>query len=321
MRIAVVGASGIGRHHAKWFALEGCEVAAFVGRTPETVQATDKILRDLFSFSGRGYTDVAEMLAREKPDAVSVCSPHHLHNAHAVAALGVGAHVLCEKPIFWDTSMSAEQMLSHAKDMMDEAARAGRLLAVNTQYLAAIGPYDEIYRQNWGEPRPIESVFLQMESKGGRSGANEFDEIWIDLASHPLSLVLRWLPGAEIARGSIDCTIERHRVVAKFLVRNPEHESVPVEILLQNVFEGSPVRRMGLNGHMVDIGAGADASGTYRTFLRWDSHQRQCDDLVHTSIKRFIAAVSGQGEPLATASEAYHNLRLHLQILHHAKRL
>jgi hypothetical protein len=77
---------------------------------------------------------------------------------------------------------------------------------------------------------------------------------------------------------------------------------------------------MGLNGHMVDIGAGADASGTYRTFLRWDSHQRQCDDLVHTCIKKFIAAIQGQGEPLATASEAYHNLHLHLQILHHAKR-
>jgi len=320
MRVAIIGASGIGKHHAKWFTSEGCQVAAFVGRTPETVKAADKALRDLFSFSGRGYTDVAEMLDREKPDAVSVCSPHHLHRDHVVAALRAGAHVLCEKPIFWDTSMSAEEMLSHARDMIDEAKRAQRLLAVNTQYVAAVAPYQEVYRQNWGEPRPIKSVFLQMESKGGRGGPNEYDEIWIDLASHPISMLLAFLPAAEIIPGSIDCVIERHRVLARFLARSADSENVPVEILLQNIFEGSPARRMGINGRIVDIGAGPDASGVYRTFLRWDSHQHQCEDLVHTSIKKFIAAAEGRGEPLATADQALHNLHLHLQILQHAKR-
>jgi len=320
MRIAIIGASGVGKHHAKWFASEGCQVAAFVGQTAESAKATEKALRDLFSFSGRGYTDVAEMLRCEKPDAVTVCSPHHLHHAHTVAALRAGAHVLCEKPIFWDTSMSAEEMLSHAADMIAEADKANRLLAVNTQYVAAVAPYEEVFRQQWGEPRPIKSVFLQMESKGGRGGPNEYDEIWIDLASHPLSMVLAFLPGAEIIPGSIDCAIERHRVVAKFAARNAESESVPVEILLQNIFEGSPARRMGINGRIVDIGAGNDAGGIYRTFLRWDSQQKQCEDLVHASIKQFIAAAQGNAEPLATAEQALHNLRLHLQILQHAKR-
>ena len=320
MRVAIIGASGVGKHHGKWFALEGCEVAAFVGRTPETVKSTEKAMRDLFGFSGRGYSDVAQMIEREKPEAVSVCSPHHLHDQHTIAALRAGAHVLCEKPIFWDTSMTAEQMLSHARDMMDEAARAGRLLAVNTQYVAAILAYDEIYRQNWGDPRPIGSVSLRMESKGGISGPNEYDEIWIDLASHPLSLLLRWLPGAEIVPGSIDCSIERHRVFARFRVRAAQSGEVPAEILLQNIFEGSPVRRMGINGHAVDIGGGNDANGVYRTFLKWDGRQVQCDDLVHTSIKRFIAACAGRGEPLAAAPEALHNLRLHLAILQQAKR-
>ena len=320
MRVAIIGASGIGRHHGKWFALEGCDVVAFAGQTAESVKAAEKALRDLFSFSGRGYVDVEEMLAREQPDAVSVCSPHQFHRAHSVAALHAGAHVLCEKPLFWDAALSPEKMLSQARDMIDEAERAGRVLAVNTQYVAAIPTYEEIYRENWGDPRPIERLYFEMESKGGRGGPNEYDEIWIDLASHPLSLLVKWLPGAEIVPKSVDCAIERHRVVADFLVRRQNGDRARAEIVLRNVFEGTPARRMGLNGHVMDIGAGADAKGIYRTYLHWDQQQRECEDFVHTSIKRFIGAAQSSGEPLAGAREAYENLRLHLSLLQQAKR-
>ncbi|MCC6166873.1 MAG: Gfo/Idh/MocA family oxidoreductase [Caldilineaceae bacterium] len=45
------------------------------------------------------YTSLGEFLRREDIQAVSVCTPDHLHGEHAHAALRAGKHVLCEKPM------------------------------------------------------------------------------------------------------------------------------------------------------------------------------------------------------------------------------
>lgn len=45
------------------------------------------------------YSSFAEFLNRPDIQAVSVCTPDHLHGEHAQAALQAGKHVLCEKPM------------------------------------------------------------------------------------------------------------------------------------------------------------------------------------------------------------------------------
>ncbi|MDQ0778773.1 putative dehydrogenase [Streptomyces aurantiacus] len=45
-----------------------------------------------------GYTDLDRMLAEQRPDLVSVCTPPTLHREQSVAALRAGAWVWCEKP-------------------------------------------------------------------------------------------------------------------------------------------------------------------------------------------------------------------------------
>ena len=44
-------------------------------------------------------TSLEELLSRDDIQAVSVCTPDHLHGEHAHAALRAGKHVLCEKPM------------------------------------------------------------------------------------------------------------------------------------------------------------------------------------------------------------------------------
>jgi predicted dehydrogenase len=51
------------------------------------------------------YSEYEAMLAEAKLDAVSVCTPNALHAPVAIAALGAGCHVLCEKPL----SVGAEE--------------------------------------------------------------------------------------------------------------------------------------------------------------------------------------------------------------------
>ena len=45
------------------------------------------------------YSDYREMIEKEKPDAVHICTPHFLHAEMAVYALERGINVLCEKPL------------------------------------------------------------------------------------------------------------------------------------------------------------------------------------------------------------------------------
>ena len=47
----------------------------------------------------RVYSDLGEMMDKEKPDLVDICTPPHTHVRLAVAAMNRGCHVLIEKPM------------------------------------------------------------------------------------------------------------------------------------------------------------------------------------------------------------------------------
>jgi len=315
LKAAVIGASGIGKHHAKWYALEGLEVVAFAGSTPETVARTGRAMAELFGFSGRGYTSVTELLTRERPDVVSVCSPHVIHRQHTVQCLEAGAAVLCEKPLVWDVAMDRPQMLAQARLMLEAAARTGRLLAINTQYVAVVPALDRLFPPH----APITDLYFRMESKGGVSGPNKWDEIWIDLASHPLSLVLAYLPGCTLDEDSITCHIREDETVAEFRVK-ASTGPCRVRIDLRNVYEGPLRRQVGVNGTIADLAGRNDEHGVYRTYLKVGEQEASCDDLVQICIRRFLGALAGQGEPLATADEGYRNLDFQLAIFERAER-
>ncbi len=69
------------------------------------------------------FTDLAQLLGSGLVDAVTVCTPNHLHRPQTLQALAAGKHVLCEKP------MAAT--LPEASEMIEAARRAGRVLQIN----------------------------------------------------------------------------------------------------------------------------------------------------------------------------------------------
>jgi UDP-N-acetylglucosamine 3-dehydrogenase len=66
------------------------------------------------------YATYQEMLEQEKLDAVYVCLPNALHYQAAIAALGRGLHVYCEKPM----GISAQE----AESLAEQAKRTGLVL-------------------------------------------------------------------------------------------------------------------------------------------------------------------------------------------------
>ena len=72
------------------------------------------------------YTDLAEMLARERLDVLHIATPPDSHVAIACAALNAGCHVFVEKPFALNEAQ--------AKVILDTAAAAGKRASVNYLY-------------------------------------------------------------------------------------------------------------------------------------------------------------------------------------------
>lgn len=137
MRVALVGAGGWGRQHARVFSSRpDVEFCAVAGRSPERTQARAD------EFGVRAYTDINEMLEKERPDLVSLCLPNQGHFKPTMQVIRAGYPLLVEKPLAFEIE-EAEAMLEAAGDrffaicfnhryakpvrMAKEAIDAGRL--------------------------------------------------------------------------------------------------------------------------------------------------------------------------------------------------
>ena len=274
-------------------------------------------LQAYFGFDGRAYTDVAQMLATEQPDVVDVSSPPDLHKDHAVMALESGCHVVCEKPLCWDEDRSLDDILADGQAVVHAAEQAGKSLVMSAQYPASIPIYRDFYTQVRGAWDAIESLEMVMESKG-RRGPKAREEIWIDLASHPLSLVLGFLPEGEIDWATASCAIGERENRAGFEVVTPNGRC-DVRFVLRDVDEGVPMRQFGVNGFLVNWEGFADEEGIYRARLVYGDEAVMCDDFMHILIDEFGKHVRGEGgRVVVSGADALKNLQYQIALLKRA---
>jgi predicted dehydrogenase len=118
-RAAVIGCGGISRRHARGLqALPGCELVAGADVRPENAAK----LAAEFGFRN-SYPDYRELLSKEKPDLVAICTWPGTHAEITAAAAEAGARgIICEKP--------ACLSLEEADVMIGACERAGCRLAI-----------------------------------------------------------------------------------------------------------------------------------------------------------------------------------------------
>jgi predicted dehydrogenase len=189
LRIGIIGL-GIGRSHIRGYQSHpSAEVVAIADLDETRLKASG----DEYKIPHR-YRDAQEMLAKEKLDVVSVCTPNKFHKPLTLAALAAGCHVLCEKPM----AMHAVE----AREMLDAAKRAKKRLMINFSYRfmpsswalktqVDAGALGDIYfaRTIWLRRRGLPGLggwFGQKDLAGGGP--------IIDLGVHRLDLAL-WLMG------------------------------------------------------------------------------------------------------------------------------
>lgn len=198
IKVAVIGCGSISKHRhiPEYAANPHVKLVAFCDPVIERAEQFAQL------HGGKAYSDYEEMLNKEKPDAVSVCTPNFVHAPAAIAAANAGAHVLVEKP------MAASE--AECEAMIEAARRTDVLLMVghNQRYMPPHVKAKEIlksgvlgkvltFRTSFGHPGPEswsadgrESWFFRKrEAIMGAMG---------DLGVHKSDLI-RWLLEDEVA--------------------------------------------------------------------------------------------------------------------------
>ena len=116
LRFGVIGAGVVAPLHLR--AIAGLVDVELVGIAALDRVATEVLARDA---GCRAFASADGLLA-EGLDVAVICTPHPSHAELAIAAIGSGAHVLCEKPLAPE--------VREADAMIAAADHAGRLLGV-----------------------------------------------------------------------------------------------------------------------------------------------------------------------------------------------
>lgn len=122
LKVGFIGAGGIAGTHITYLkGIEDVEVYAVCDIREDAVKKT----AEKFSVP-KVFSSYRELLKLKEIDAVSVCTPNHLHAEHAMASLRAGKHTMVEKPM----AMNVRQ----AERMLKTAEERKRVLVVGFQY-------------------------------------------------------------------------------------------------------------------------------------------------------------------------------------------
>ena len=120
LRTAVVGVGKVTDLHS--IALDHLKESQF---SAVCSRSKDKADDYAAKYGVKAYTDVSEMVTKEKIDVVIICTPHPNHKEPSIAALEAGAHVLMEKPL--------ASSLEDCDDMLGASSRTGKQIGMICQ--------------------------------------------------------------------------------------------------------------------------------------------------------------------------------------------
>ncbi len=111
LRLGILGAGAITQvaHLPVLRKLKGVSVTALCDNDLPKARA----LAERFEVP-RSVDDIEELLKPGDLDALLICTPNHLHESHAIAAISAGLHILIERPLAM-TAASAQKIIKAAE--------------------------------------------------------------------------------------------------------------------------------------------------------------------------------------------------------------
>tara|TARA_B100000959_G_scaffold136032_2_gene142985 strand:+ start:63815 stop:64825 length:1011 start_codon:yes stop_codon:yes gene_type:complete len=207
LRLAVIGARRVRNGTGPFLALQaveaglqvegGIDVNAIWGTRPETAEDARQWL------AGKGlecdaFSDWDELVAAAAPDALIIASPVGTHRDWLAMALDAGIHVFCEKPLLASSISCPEAMCPvlerTAKEDHSDASRLahaysamGLLLRETCQWPVVMNDFSRLHPEI--NLASVTRFLMRMTPAG------EGIERWIEMLSHPISLIQAICPG------------------------------------------------------------------------------------------------------------------------------
>lgn len=271
LRVAICGACGIGRVHARIFHALGAEICTVLGSSDESAADAAAMLEDSFGIQAQPFSQLKPLLEQTQPDAMSICTPPQHHFEETLIAFDHNIPVFCEKPLFWHkgiTQAEVGEKLAHIE------THPNRRLFVNTSNATFV---DRVVGKI-GEAESVRSFFFRFHTQG----VHLERDIALDLLPHGLSLLLRLLGAMEIQ----DLSEKRggHTYYCCF-----HYGDCVVEFDFQELPGGPKAFVFAIDGRKftrIQEGSGA----TYRVFLKdsYTGEKIEAQDPFHVYIKRFL---------------------------------
>ena len=187
MKTAVIGVGVIGNVHLG--------ILLDMGITPVAICDVDENATAKYP-QIKAYTDYKEMLDKEKPDVVHICTPHYLHAEMAIYALERDINVLCEKPL----CMNREEIAAILK--AEENSKAQLAVCFQNRYTPR-NIYVKEYLKNKTVTAGFATVFWQRGADYYNSAAwrgtkkYEGGGVLINQAIHTIDLLNEFCGGFE----------------------------------------------------------------------------------------------------------------------------
>ncbi|MBM3852852.1 MAG: Gfo/Idh/MocA family oxidoreductase [Verrucomicrobia bacterium] len=186
LRAGVIGTGFIGPVHVEALRRVGVTVTAICDLAELAAKAAERLSIP------RAFSDYRALAACPEVDVVHITTPNRLHCAMALAALGAGKHVVCEKPLAMNTRETAR--------IVAAARAARRVFAVNYNlrfYPAVLQLRRMVERGELGEIIHVNGSYLQdwlykdtdynwrlLPQEGGELRAvSDIGTHWMDLVS------------------------------------------------------------------------------------------------------------------------------------------
>ena len=186
LRFGIAGTGFIGAVHARSARRVGARLVAVAASSPKSAAAAAAELG-----ADRAAASAEELVQDPELDVVHICTPNHLHQPLAEAALAAGKHVVCEKPLAVSAA-GAERLVSAAR----ESDRQAAVPFVYRFYPTVREARERVRRGGSGTVRLVHGTYLQDwllrpedgnwrvdEALGGESRAfADIGSHWCDLA-------------------------------------------------------------------------------------------------------------------------------------------
>jgi len=188
------------------------------------------------------YTDYRKLVARPDIDAVTVATPDALHGPIAVAALGAGKHVFCEKPL--------AMTVAEARRMADAADRSGHVSMVGFtfRYTRALQALRRLLREGaLGIP-----FYVSMHVHWGDIGYPGTHMTWLERADQATGGT--WADGAAHLFDALAYILAPAQEVCAQMMVVPREEGLPQP---DNVDIATCLARLRLSGYGTSSGTSA----------------------------------------------------------------